>query len=440
MSRPTSGSAMASPELATNTPRSILNRAPRSGSQTQLTPSFTGLDDVPGKRVSPRAADANSTTTSSLSKSPSFGKFGGSFGPQGSSSSLMERDGVESRGARGPRKSLATLAFEQASENRSYAKYVDDSMQGFTLDSEELRMFLERRQSVQEGCGHSLGRFVDDIQSAMVTRAGMHKAAEKLLETIGREYNPANGAPLELVAKKEEGLGVPSTILEHAARKQSELLEGSPKRTETSGTHTMTTARMTMPNGGSSPQGPMAAAKRKHRRELIERFRPGATENQAALLQSRMQREPLHKQSTLYKDVLPPESRHSNVMKYNIKNPPKVGRVAPSAALQSTTPNVKGRHVQEQELVTVVTGPVDYASLLEQQKEHTQLLADANAEYTNLIDAYDRIQFGIQRRFSALIKQKTPITGVKQPSPLDAPMLPDIPSPPSATMQPLPTV
>lgn len=352
------------------------------------------------------AEDTTSPGQEAIAQPPSFDMNSpdrrGSVGSRGS----VGRRGSSAGSARTPSRkgSLATQAFQQAMDNRKYRERTDDEMDAIAKDSEDIEGFLRRRQSWKEGCGHHIAMFASQIREA----CGAKKAADKFLnKALGRGLAKKEDDPAQALANSLNGgpqhlswghFAGPSAILEWAA--SNETAKTHDRSNAYSVTKPVTTA--VLPSAvRQSPE------KRGERNGMIRRFRPGTSENTNMSTPPKELRAktPL---STGHGAV----SGQSPANKYpQLCSPRQEGKkvVTAKATWEKQARCGKGRKAmahfpRQQDQVTLITGSVDYGSLLQDQREQQSRLADHNAKYEELMTRYDEINYLNQRKLSRLLK------------------------------------
>ena len=334
------------------------------------------MDDPPNEIASTEKMNAplrsrvswiQSSDEPQLSRQQSiFGTFASQVGdPSGMRGGREKRLGSGAR-----RKSLATVAFEQAVENNAYRLRNEDELDVLKKDNEELQNFLHRRQSWKDNCGLSISNFANRMQEAMVTR----KAASKFLRrSLGRKMGPTEAGTTKF--QNLPSLG-DSAILDYASKKQNKT-PTQPVSVDIFGSHVI---QAVLP----SSMPPRNANKKLDRHNIISRYRPGAPDNE----------EELHR-----------ASRNSGIMSLKMRDRPRTAPARSKRSSPSQTMDIPTSYYQRGcDPVTIVTGTIDYTAMLDDQAAHQRVVSLKDLEYQQLIDTYDKIQESIQRKFSALLK------------------------------------
>ena len=171
-------------------------------------------------------------------------------------------------------------------------------------------------------------------------------------------------------------------------------MEHAQKRKEASGSEkTRFGTQVTFPGQVAQRDKEVKAA----RGNLIRRFRPGSEENEAML---RLRTQERRDEVGLLAETAP----RSSVLKYGLGTAPpelRAGLTNPPPLPLATKlqPISRPYHPRERDILTIVTGPVDYNKLLDDQEITAKELSAKDKEYTDLIDTYDRIQYRIQRKY-----------------------------------------
>eukprot|EP01065_Artemidia_motanka_P004081 TRINITY_DN1196_c5_g2_i4.p1 TRINITY_DN1196_c5_g2~~TRINITY_DN1196_c5_g2_i4.p1 ORF type:complete len:424 (+),score=137.92 TRINITY_DN1196_c5_g2_i4:161-1432(+) len=327
------------------------------------------------------------------------------------------------------RGSLATVAFQQNVENRRWLELANAEMSAIERNSEDMAAFLRRRQSWKAFAeGKEAEAQADGRSTAPISYR--RRQSTQLRESVDWSSIPP---PQQISPVLTDALQRGSAILEHARRKD----DAGDATVSTSYflNHTLTSATIPSPARGS-------ARPRRKLSSLAKRLRPGTAEPPESLMPP-----PLPRSETpevlvqgaggkmtrkVVGATLPPCSDQSPVYKYGgIKgadepplplSPERVRGMVPTErdAFMRRRALGRGRRQyfsKEHDKVTVVTGTVDYASLLEEQVNQRADLAHADVQYVQLMDTLDKINYTMQRKFSKMLKQENllQLTGLANP-------------------------
>eukprot|EP01062_Namystynia_karyoxenos_P045956 TRINITY_DN34286_c0_g1_i1.p1 TRINITY_DN34286_c0_g1~~TRINITY_DN34286_c0_g1_i1.p1 ORF type:complete len:445 (+),score=142.00 TRINITY_DN34286_c0_g1_i1:75-1337(+) len=373
---------------------------PPKGASTTSEPPFTAWPASPASSGAQQRLGAGALSPSSKRTSVSF---------QGPEAELRTDAPPARRQSR--RGTLATLAYEQAMQNQKYKLRAEEEMADITRDSEDLEGFLRRRASWKEGCSTSIQEFASKIREACSTR----KAAERFLRGVGRAAKgigedddaeeeeqaeegkqQGTGALAQQLSLLKETIG-DSAILQWAAKKREDDADDSDIYFDSAGTYGVVTHCLTR---SVMPSVMRATKDRRDEREmLIRRFKPGARENEESSLQQ-----------------LPGEGSKGVSLQSPQRKYPQLLAPIRSQSAGGTARTVwerrragRGRSAiahfpRHRETVTVVKEAVDYATLLQDQREQHRSLADHDAAYHRMMAQFDRINYLNQRRLSRLLK------------------------------------
>jgi len=300
-------------------------------------------------------------------------------------------------------------------------------MKAIVKNSQDMESFLRRRQSWKGTVRNSLKDFAEAIGTRSRSLPQGEVSPEPTPKRDSDDWTQMPG-PQQISPLLQDALNRGSAILEHAAKKSS---VGGVVNTAYYLNHTTTTANI------PSPKAPSRSQRRRQLGALARRLRPGTAENPFG-----SEHLPPALPETIRAASCPPEvliegargsmvrkvvgarmpqcSDQSPLYKYGgIRDGDEPPLPASPERLRGMAPAARDNFVnrrklqplrrqyapREPEKVTVVTGTVDYGSLLDEQRTQRSTLEHNDAQYEELMDTFDKINIAIHRRFSRMLKQ-----------------------------------
>lgn len=147
-------------------------------------------------------------------------------------------------------------------------------------------------------------------------------------------------------------------------------------------------------------------AKRRERDGLIRRFRPGTAENERLATPQRGERNRALASDAGAVSAQSPANKYPQLLSPRKE---KTGQPSARTAWEMRARSGKGRRAMAQfprqpERLTLVTGAVDYKSLLQDQTEQRRSLAEHDRKYGEMMIRFDEINYLNQRKLSKLLK------------------------------------